>query len=537
VAPSLPAAASIDRGGTGLQAYARARLAEGDNALGLAVAGYRAALKQDPDRVEIARRSYVQALESGDGALALQSAALLDGSGMLPRDGTLLRVGDALARKDWQEAAGLTDRMTQEGNFSFLTPIVRSWIAIGQGQYALPAIDAKDRFASLGQRYLDEHIAYQALNRRDVAAAVPAIRRALVARGRDGAALRLTFAAQLAGIGAKDEALMLLPADHANFAVGRAAILRGRVKEQPFTPAQGYARLLARLAFDISSDPAGRALGLRLARMATFADPLGAEPHIVAARLLVEQNHAGAAVQEAAKVPAKNWFAPLAQAELIDALAASGDQDSALALARQQASVPDAEPERQVRLGRLLAESGDFDGAAAAFRAAQARYEPDKLPWTLLLFEGSALEQGKRWTEAREVLERAARIAPDEPAILNYLGYAQIERRQNVEAALQLIKKASALKPDDAAIADSLGWAQFVTGNVAAAVPALERAALGAPTDATINEHLGDALWTAGRRYEARYAWSAAAIHAQGDVAARLAAKTEEGLKPEYAAP
>lgn len=537
MSPSLPAAASIDRGDSGLQAYARARLAEGDNALGLAVAGYRAALKQDPDRVEIARRSYVQALESGDGALALQSAALLDGAGMLPRDGTLLRIGDALARKDWQAASALTDRMTQEGNFSFLSAIVRSWIAVGQGNYAPPTIDAKDRFASLGQRYLDEHVAYQALNHRDLSAAIPAVRRALVARARDGAALRLTFAAQLAGIGARDEALMLLPADHANFSVARAAIVRGRAKEQPFTPAQGYARLLARLAVDISSDPAGRALGLRLARMATFADPLGAEPHIVAARLLVEQDHAGAAVQEAAKVPAKNWFAPLAQAELIDALAASGDLTGALALARQQASMPGAEPERQVRLGRLLAESRDFDGAAAAFRAAQASYEPDKLPWTLLLFEGSALEQGKRWTEAREVLERAARIAPDEPAILNYLGYAQIERRQNVEAALELIKKASALKPDDAAIADSLGWAQFVTGNVAAAVPSLERAALGAPTDATINEHLGDALWTAGRRYEARYAWSAAAINAQGDVAARLAAKSEEGLKPEYAAP
>ena len=98
-------------------------------------------------------------------------------------------------------------------------------------------------------------------------------------------------------------------------------------------------------------------------------------------------------------------------------------------------------------------------------------------------------------------------------------------------------KHGSALKPQDASITDSLGWAQFVTGNVAAAVPVLERAAAAAPGDATINEHLGDALWSAGRRYEARYAWQAAAIYAEGDIAERLAAKRKEGLKPEYAAP
>lgn len=76
-----------------------------------------------------------------------------------------------------------------------------------------------------------------------------------------------------------------------------------------------------------------------------------------------------------------------------------------------------------------------------------------------------------------------------------------------------------------------------MTGDVKGAVPVLERAAAGAPGDATINEHLGDALWTAGRRYEARYAWRAAAVFAEGDVANRLDAKAREGLKPEYAAP
>lgn len=535
----MAAGASVDPRGP-LHAYARARLADGDGALGLAVASYRDALTQDPARIEIARRSYVQGLESGDKALALRSAALLDQAAMLPRDGTLLLIGDALGRKDWTSAKALTDRMVEEGNFAFIAPIVRSWIAIGEGGYAPPVIDAKDRFASLGLRYADEHGAFQALARRDMAAAVPAIRKALGARGSDGAALRLAFAGQLAAQGAQAEALMLLPVGQAGFARARADIDRRRglkAEGAAVTPAQGFARLLSRLAVDVGSDTAGGTLALRLARMATFADPAGAETHIVAARLLTAQGYAAGGVEEAGRVSAQSWYAPLAQAELIDALAGAGSGETALTLARAQAAEPGAEPERQVRLGRLLADRGDFIGAAAAFRAAQAGYAPDQMPWTLLLFEGTALDQARRWDEARAVLERAAQMAPNEPVILNYLGYAQIERRQNVGAALELLKKASALKPQDASITDSLGWAQYVTGDVDAAVPVLERAAAGAPSDSTINEHLGDALWSAGRRYEARYAWAAASVYAQGDVAARLAAKSKEGLKPEYAAP
>jgi Flp pilus assembly protein TadD len=530
------AGASVDPQGA-LHAYARARLADGDGAMGLAVDSYRAALTLDPASVEVARRSYGQALESGDRVLALRSAALLEAQGALPRDGTLLLIGEALGRKDWAGARTLTARMVEEGNFSFLAPIITSWITLGEGHYAAPVVAGQDRFAALAQRYVDEHVALQTLGRGDLPAAVPAIRRAIALRGGESAALRLTLAAQLAGRGAKAEALMLLPPGEAAFARARADLARGKVKAAAVTPVQGYARLLSRLAVDVASDPSGTAMGIRLARIATFADPGGAEAQLVAARLLSAGGLALGGVAEARKVPVDGWYGALGQAELIDALAASGETQAALALARSLAAEPGAGSDRQVRLGRLLADLDDFDGAAAAFRAAQADYGEGELPWALLLFEGSALEQGKRWDEARVVLERAAALAPNEPMVLNYLGYAQIERRQNVTAALELIRKASALKPQDASIADSLGWAHYVTGDVAGAVPVLERAAAGAPGDATINEHLGDALWSAGRRYEARYAWAAASLFAQGDGAARIAAKVEQGLKPEYAAP
>jgi Flp pilus assembly protein TadD len=536
----LPAAAGASADPTGaLHAYMRGRLADGDGTPGLALISYREAMGQDPASLEVARRSYFQALISGDMTLALRSAAVLERDGRLPRDGTLLYICNALSRKDWATARLSVDRMVTEGNFAFLAPILRSWISLGEGRYAPPEIDPEDRFASLARRYLAEHQALQALARGDQTGAEPAIHRALAMRTIEAADLRLLFAGQLAARGAKADALALLPKDEANFAQARSDIMGNKslsIQGRPLTAVQGFARLLTGLAADISTDGSTGSLGIRLARIAGFADPASPASHLVAADLLTRSGYAAYGVEEARRVSPAGWYGALAQGELVEALAASGRRTEAIALARVLASAPDAEAERFVRLGRLLAEEKDYAAAADAFRAAQARYPGDAVPWALLLLEGSALEQGARWTEARAVLERAAKLAPEEATVLNYLGYAQIERRQNMDAALQLLKRASALKPQDASITDSLGWAQYVTGDLDAAVPMLERAAAGAPADATINEHLGDALWAVGRRYEARYAWRAAAAVADGPAADRLAAKTKEGMKPEYAA-
>ena len=121
--------------------------------------------------------------------------------------------------------------------------------------------------------------------------------------------------------------------------------------------------------------------------------------------------------------------------------------------------------------------------------------------------------------------------------MLNFLGYSQLERRENLAEAERLIQEASRLQPDDAAITDSLGWANYNRGDIPKAIELLERAARGQPADPAINEHLGDAYYSAGRRYEARYAWRAALIYAEGKAVDRLKGKIDVGLRPELAAP
>jgi Flp pilus assembly protein TadD len=121
--------------------------------------------------------------------------------------------------------------------------------------------------------------------------------------------------------------------------------------------------------------------------------------------------------------------------------------------------------------------------------------------------------------------------------LLNFLGYAELERGENLDGAEAMITKASELAPDDASITDSLGWAQLRRGKVDEAISTLQDAAEKDPGQAEIQEHLGDALYRSGRRYEARFAWRAALVTAEDEIAARVKAKLATGLTPANAAP
>jgi tetratricopeptide (TPR) repeat protein len=157
-------------------------------------------------------------------------------------------------------------------------------------------------------------------------------------------------------------------------------------------------------------------------------------------------------------------------------------------------------------------------------------------PWTLRLYRASALEDAGRWDEAKSELALALRDKPDNPLLLNFLGYGKLERGEDMEAAEAMVRKASALRPDDASITDSLGWAEFKRGKVSEAIATLQRAAEADPGQAEIQEHLGDALYSAGRRYEASFAWRAALANAEDEDKTRLQSKIDFGVSTTTAA-
>jgi tetratricopeptide (TPR) repeat protein len=202
--------------------------------------------------------------------------------------------------------------------------------------------------------------------------------------------------------------------------------------------------------------------------------------------------------------------------------------------------LPNAGVSDFARLGDVLQAMEQYNQAADAYGKAIALTAAQGLKteqWPLHLLRATALESANRWDEAKQALQAGLAIAPEQPLILNFYGYAKLERGEDLDAAEAMIRKASALDPDNASITDSLGWALFKRGRLADAIETLQRAALSDPQQSEIHEHLGDALYTMGRRYEARFAWSAALTTAEDDVAPRIKRKIESGLNPANAAP
>ncbi len=229
-----------------------------------------------------------------------------------------------------------------------------------------------------------------------------------------------------------------------------------------------------------------------------------------------------------AGIPKDDAFSPSAMALRIVLLQRGGDVAGAIDLARGQAASQPSNVAAQRQYADLLLDTGRAREAAAAYATAIERAGAGA-EWTLYLQRGAALDQAGDWAAARPILVRAVELGPEEPAALNYLGYADIEHGGDVASATRMLERAHSLAPKDPAIADSLGWAKFRRGDLTGALPLIEGAAREAPDDVEINEHLGDVYWAAGRRYEARYAWRAASVSATGADATRLANKVANG--------
>jgi tetratricopeptide (TPR) repeat protein len=133
--------------------------------------------------------------------------------------------------------------------------------------------------------------------------------------------------------------------------------------------------------------------------------------------------------------------------------------------------------------------------------------KPQPSHWHYWYARGTSYERVKKWPKAESDLTRANELSPDQPLVLNYLGYSWVDRNIKLQKGLKYIEKAVQLKPEDGYIVDSLGWAHFRLGNYAKAAEHLERAVVLRPSDPILNDHLGDALWRVGRIREARYQW------------------------------
>jgi len=201
-----------------------------------------------------------------------------------------------------------------------------------------------------------------------------------------------------------------------------------------------------------------------------------------------------------------SWSGRLRIATNLDTLERT---DEAIAQLKQMAAESPKTVSADVQLGDLLRNKKRFDEAAAAYDEAINRAKEQSLPdrWTLFYDRGVSYERAGQWKLAEPDLLHALELKPEQPLILNYLGYSWIDKGENLGRGMKMVEKAVELRPEDGYIVDSLGWAHYRLGDYAGAVQYLERAVELVPADPTINDHLGDAYWQIGRLTEARYQW------------------------------
>jgi len=173
--------------------------------------------------------------------------------------------------------------------------------------------------------------------------------------------------------------------------------------------------------------------------------------------------------------------------------------------------------------------------AARAYDVAIARLQPaTERHWLLYFVRGQSLERAKEWERAEPDFLKALELRPDQPIVLNYLGYSWVDQGLHLARARRMIERAVEQRPQDGAIVDSLGWVLFRLGKYQEAVEQLERAVVLRPGDATINDHLGDALWVVGRQEEAVFQWKRALTLSPEP---ELVPKIEHKLRDGFAAP
>ena len=461
-------------------------------------------------------------------------------STQLTAEARLLLAADELKRGRSANAIRYLAAGQGEGNLEFLAPILSAWAAADANDAAgALAILDRLRTGSLAGGLGAEHRALILLKFRRPAEAEPFARRALEGAGAREHRLRLAYIDGFVAGGDQARATLLAQELGTEVGAAEARIAAGRRTGLAIdNSAEAFSEMLLSLALDLSrlDNPT---LPISLAQVARHAAPDNSSAAILLAMMLDRRGRTDEALALLRGVPAGDALAPQARDLQSRLLTDAKRFDEALRHAHAAASRREATVSDHARLGDVLSDMKRHGEAVQAYQRAIELSRTQKVAelWPLYLLKASALESGDRWPEARAALEQALALAPEQPLILNFLGYAKLERGEDLDSAEKMIMKAVALAPDDASIIDSLGWAQFKRGRVKDAIETLTQAAAKDPSQAEIHEHLGDALYTAGRRFEARFAWRAALLTAEDDIARRVQAKLETGLSPATAAP
>jgi len=276
-------------------------------------------------------------------------------------------------------------------------------------------------------------------------------------------------------------------------------------------------------------------LALVFLRLGVYLDPSSDVVALALGQLLDSAGQHEAANKIYDAIPAKSALKATAIVRVAQNLDALGDREEAIRRLRNIVAVTPDDLDAVSVLGDLLRYDEKYLESAEAYTAAlEITGGTSPADWRFYYVRGIAYERAKEWPKAEVDFQRALELNPDQPQVLNYLGYSWIDMDMHLDEALEMIETAVEAQPNDGYIIDSLGWAFYKLGRMDEAVETLERAVMLLPSDPEINDHLGDAYWKVGRRLEARFQWNIArSVDTTGNVVERAEAKLADGLTPE----
>ena len=528
-------------------AYLAARIAESDNDRKGAAAYYARALEFDPSNKQLQQSLMLSLISQGRFDEALPLADKLKTEPEVERFSRLALAVDSIRRKDFTGAETWLKLALESDLDRLITGLMTAWAKLGSGDAdgALSFLEGLEgpEWYKLFTGYHRALVADAAGLKAEADAAYTATIDNMAAGGAaPDTWLRAAeaFAGFLARTGEKQRALGIL--DRADeFASGRLPVeaLRGQINAgaaiRPLVdgPQAGATEVLLNLGTALNRG-GGEAYVRLYLEYARALQPDNDQVLLQLAAVSEQQQNAEDAIAFYSRIPAGSPMKRVSELQLGLNLADLDRHDEAIVHLKALLDGDLDDMRAYLALGGVYASKENYRAAADLYDAAVSRIaKPTREHWNIFYQRGIAYERLKEWPKAEPNFRKALELFPDQPQVLNYLGYSWVDMNMNLEEGLEMIKRAVDLRPSDGYIVDSLGWAYYRLGRFEEAVTELERAVSLKPDDPILNDHLGDAYWRVGRRLEATFQWSHARdMKPEPDVLATVLEKLAKGLPP-----
>lgn len=498
-------------------AYLAGNQAARDNNYDAAARYYAMALARDPNNPYLLQNALLAYVARGDVDRAQAVARKVADGQIGSQLADLVLLAEAVSNGDFDAAKAVLD----DGNDRFsplLSGLLSGWIELGRGQMtaATERFDAMD--SPTAMRLFGQYHKALAL------ASVGDFQTAdTILQGDENGSLRLNrgslvaHAQILSQLDRGDEAVDLLTEALRGTSDQGVQDLRDRIDAEGAvdydfirSASDGAAEVFLTLASVLTREENDR-YSLLYARLAQYLRPDYTEAVLLTAEILQDQGQYDLATRTYAQVKPDDPMFLNAELGRADALVDAEKADAAIEVLRGLQRSHDDVPRVHMSLGDVLRGQERYGEAAEAYDVAVGMIDdPAPNHWFLFYARGICYERENDWDRAEADFRRALELNPEQPLVLNYLGYSMVEAGLNLDEAQAMIEKAVEARPNDGYITDSLGWVLYRLGKFEEAVAPMEAAVSLVSDDPIINDHLGDVYWMVDRKREAEFQWKRA---------------------------